>query len=140
MFTKEDILARLKNGDSIDAIADEVSAVLNAANDAFIESKKIDAKKAAKIAIAKQFNDLVIEYAELENPEVADMIAADMAEEDLGSMVDMLDEFFKMFQTMSEMKKSFEKIAPAAKAPAASFSATMSDDEVLDKFIASLCN
>ena len=110
MFTKEDILTRLKNGDSIDAIADEVSAVLNAANDAFIESKKIDAKKAAKIAIAKQFNDLVIEYAELENPEVADMIAADMEEEDLGSMVDMLDEFFKMFQTMSEMKKSFEKI------------------------------
>jgi nitrate/nitrite-specific signal transduction histidine kinase len=135
MFTKEDILARLKNGDSIDAIADEVSAVLNAANDAFIESKKIDAKKAAKIAIAKQFNDLVIEYAELENPEIADMIAADMAEEDLGSMVDMLDEFFKMFQTMSEMKKSFEKIAPAA-----SLSATLSDDEVLDKFLASLCN
>jgi nitrate/nitrite-specific signal transduction histidine kinase len=135
MFTKEDILARLKNGDSIDAIADEVSAVLNAANDAFIESKKIDAKKAAKIAIAKQFNDLVIEYAELENPEFADMIAANMAEEDLGSMVDMLDEFFKMFQTMSEMKKSFEKIAPAA-----SLSATLSDDEVLDKFLASLCN
>jgi nitrate/nitrite-specific signal transduction histidine kinase len=135
MFTKEDILARLKNGDSIDAIADEVSAVLNAANDAFIESKKIDAKKAAKIAIAKQFNDLVIEYAELENPEFADMIAANMAEEDLGSMVDMLDEFFKMFQTMSDMKKSFEKIAPAA-----SLSATLSDDEVLDKFLASLCN
>ena len=140
MFTKEDILARLKDGDSIDAIADEVSAVLNAANDAFIESKKIDAKKAAKIAIAKQFNDLVIEYAELENPEIADMIAADMADEDLSSMVDMLDEFFKMFQTMSEMKKSFEKIAPAAKAPAASLSATLSDDEILDKFIAGLCN
>lgn len=140
MFTKEDILARLKNGDSIDAIADEVSAVLNAANDAYIESQKIDAKKAAKIAIAKQFNDLVIEYAELENPEIADMIAADMAEEDLGSMVDMLDEFFKMFQAMSALKNSLDNMPAEPKKPAASFTTSVSDDEIIANFIKSLAN
>lgn len=140
MFTKEDILARLKSGDSIDDIAGEITAVLNEANDAFIESKKIDAKRVAKIAIAKQFNDLVIEYTEIESPEIADMIRTEMAGEDLSEMVDMLDEFFKMFQAVNALKSNLGKIVAEPKENAPSFTMSMSDDDILSKFIASFEN
>ena len=45
MFTKEDILARLQNGETTDAIAAEMAAALNEAE---AEKKALDAKKVAK--------------------------------------------------------------------------------------------
>lgn len=45
MFTKEDILARLQNGESTDAIAQEMANALNAAA---AEKKALDAELAAK--------------------------------------------------------------------------------------------
>jgi hypothetical protein len=45
MFTKEDILARLQNGETVDAIASEMA---NALNEAEAEKKAIDAEIAAK--------------------------------------------------------------------------------------------
>ena len=45
MFTKEDILARLQNGETVDAIANEMA---NALNEAEAEKKAIDAEIAAK--------------------------------------------------------------------------------------------
>ena len=44
-FTKEDILARLQNGETTDAIAAEMAAALNEAE---AEKKALDAKKVAK--------------------------------------------------------------------------------------------
>lgn len=45
MFTKEDILARLQNGETTDAIAAEMAAALNEAE---AEKKALDAEKVAK--------------------------------------------------------------------------------------------
>ena len=45
MFTKEDILARLQNGETADAIANEMA---NALNEATAEKKALDAELAAK--------------------------------------------------------------------------------------------
>ena len=45
MFTKADILARLQNGETVDAIATEMA---NALNEAEAEKKALDAEKAAK--------------------------------------------------------------------------------------------
>lgn len=39
MYTKEDIVARLQNGESIDAIAKELTSVINEANKAYVEEK-----------------------------------------------------------------------------------------------------
>ena len=57
MFTKDDILARLQNGDSMDAIAKEMSEVLNAANAQYQEETiKANAEKleAARVLEAKR--------------------------------------------------------------------------------------
>lgn len=45
MFTKEDILARLQNGETADDIANEMATALN---EATAEKKALDAEKAAK--------------------------------------------------------------------------------------------
>ena len=44
MFTKEDIITRLKNGDSMDEIAKEMSDTLNAAQADYESAKQADAE------------------------------------------------------------------------------------------------
>ena len=59
MFTEKDILARLRNGEDAQAIANEMADILNAANKTYedqkeAEKKRLAAEKAAKEAAAKQ--------------------------------------------------------------------------------------
>lgn len=59
MFTEKDILARLRNGEDAQAIANEMANILNAANKTYedqkeAEKKRLAAEKAAKEAAAKQ--------------------------------------------------------------------------------------
>lgn len=51
MFTEKDILARLQNGENVQKIADEMAAMINAANKAYTDQKA--AEEAAKAAAAK---------------------------------------------------------------------------------------
>lgn len=59
MFTEKDILARLRNGEDAQTIANEMADILNAANKTYedqkeAEKKRLAAEKAAKEAAAKQ--------------------------------------------------------------------------------------
>lgn len=59
MFTEKDILARLRNGEDAQTIANEMANILNAANKTYedqkeAEKKRLAAEKAAKEAAAKQ--------------------------------------------------------------------------------------
>ena len=91
MFNKEDILARLQDGDSIDEIADEMSAILNEVQAAYeeakreeeIESKLQEAKNdAITIMLTGLCNyleltgneDMVQEIRELEAGKIAEML------------------------------------------------------------------
>ena len=84
MFTKEDILARLQNGDSMDEIAKEMSDALNAAEAEYEETKQadtrvMDAKRLAvdgmldclcDFLIAAGEGDLVKELEDVDTDEV----------------------------------------------------------------------
>lgn len=79
MFTEKDILARLRNGENAQTIANEMANILNAANKTYedqkeAEKKRLAAEKAAKEAAAKQM-------------EARKKREADMLVEDIGKWV-----------------------------------------------------
>lgn len=152
MITTNDVLARLRNGESMDTIGQSIADVLNAAQEAYIAEQEA-AKKAqadAELAQAKRdmaldLIDIIQEYGHMVAPEAADILDQ-VDDDDVEAMVEALDQMFQMMTTMVQLKVNLEngkfdfglpkaptksKITPVAK-PA------KSDDEVLAKFIASL--
>ena len=135
MFTKEDILKPLNSGKSIECIAAEITDALNEANDEYIAAQEVSAKRDKKIAIAKQFNDLIREYAELECPELASIMTMD--EEDVDALIGAMDELFGVVKMASAMKDMFAE--PQICNRRASTKAPKSDDDVLSDFISKIC-
>ena len=135
MFKKEDILNQLNAGKSIESIAAELTDALNAANDEYIAAQAVSAKRDKKIAIAKQFNDLIREYAELECPELASIMTMD--EEDVDALIGAMDELFGVVKMASAMRDMFAE--PQICNRRASAQAPKSDDDVLNDFISKFC-
>jgi predicted house-cleaning noncanonical NTP pyrophosphatase (MazG superfamily) len=59
MFNESDILARLQNGESVDAIANELTAIINKANSAYEDQKAKEAAEKAKLAEMKKIQEQV---------------------------------------------------------------------------------
>jgi hypothetical protein len=151
MITTNDVLARLRNGESMDTIGQSIADVLNEAQEAYKAEQEVakkaqaDAKLAqAKRLLAEELIDLIQEYGDLVAPEAANMLD-EVDDDDIDAMVEALDQMFQMMTAMVQLKANLEsldklpvpkaqvksKITPAGKL-------TNSDDEVLAKFIASL--
>jgi ribosome-binding ATPase YchF (GTP1/OBG family) len=135
MFTKEDILKQLNSGKSIETIAAEITDALNEANDEYVAAQAVSAKRDKKIAIAKQFNDLIREYAELECPELASVMTMD--EEDVDALIAAMDELFGVVKMASAMKDMFAE--PRLYRSQSDTKAPKSDDDVLSDFISKIC-
>ena len=127
MFTKEAILARMADGESIESIAAEITDLLNAANDEYEAAQAKNAARQKKEEIALAFNDLLVEYAKLECPDVVPMMT--MQAEDVDVLIKTFDEMFNVFNMMASLEQKIK--APKANAP-------KSDDEVLNDFISKL--
>ena len=141
MFNKEDILARLQNGDSADAIAQEMANALNEAQTAFDEAKAaedkakveadriLNAKRAAVEIMLDGASDYLIAIGEAElQKEVRDI---------------EIDKVIELFDGTIEMAKSLEKLKdlqfdiPVSGRP--SKVAKLQDpDAILRSFLASL--
>ena len=110
MFTSEDILARLQDGDSVDDIATEMATALNAAKTAYDEAeakrieeeKKIVQEKEIKRSSVIRIIEAFIDYAKLMGKwEIADK---------LGAMTDNeLDDVAEAFDAMIELTEMAEK-------------------------------
>ena len=146
MITTNDILTRLRNGESMDTIGQSIADVLNEAQNAYIaEQEAAKAEQAAldlaqaKRALACELIDLIQEYGDLVAPDAADMLD-DISDEDIDAMVETLDQMFNMMTAMVQLKHDLEKaqttsrIAPVKK----TVKTPKSDDEVLSNFIKSL--
>ena len=151
MITTNDVLARLRNGESMDTIGQSIADVLNAAQEAYIAEQEV-AKKAqadaelaqAKRLLAEELIDLIQEYGHMVAPEAADILDQ-VDDDDVEAMIEALDQMFQMMTAMVQLKANLESLdkLPVPKAPAKSKitpagKLTNSDDEVLAKFIASL--
>ncbi len=151
MITTNDVLTRLRNGESMDTIGQSIADVLNAAQEAYIAEQEV-AKKAqadaelaqAKREMAEDLIDIIRAYGHMVAPDAADILDQ-VDDDDVEAMIEALDQMFQMMTAMVQLKANLEsldrlpvpkaqtksKITPAAKL-------VNSDDEVLAKFIASL--
>lgn len=110
MFTKADILARLQNGDTVDAIAAEMAAALNEAE---AEKRALDAELAAKekeetrvleakrVAVDNML-DAVCDY--LVAAGEGDLIE-DLKEVETDKVIEMLDGSIKMAKSLEKLKE-----------------------------------
>ena len=89
----EEIMARLKNGESMDAIAQEMEDILNRANAELQEQAKHDEKNARLNELAAVIADAATEYMSLACPEVDFEVTASEMRETLDEMLPLLDMF-----------------------------------------------
>ena len=144
MLSEKDILTRLRNGESMDAIGQSIADVLNSAQNAY--NAEVEAAKEAEAAntlaikkreLANKFISLVQDYGDLVCPGSRDILS-EYTDEDLDEMIAAIDQMFNLLQFAIQMRAALEEkpqakshITPVAK-PA------KSDDEVLANFIKSL--
>jgi phage FluMu gp28-like protein len=88
MFTKEDILARLRNGEDAQTIADEIAQGLNEAinqvkeeqDQKKAEQMKKEAQEAELDEIAEDIADAIMDYMCVQDPSLTDVFAKDPIE------------------------------------------------------------
>ena len=119
MFNKDDILARLQNGDSVDEIATEMANALNAAKTSYDEAEakrieeerriaeaqaKIEVENQQKRAIIQRIVDAFADYAELVGKQdIADKLDA-MEDNDLDDLVDAIDAMIELAEMTEKLK------------------------------------
>lgn len=140
MFDKTDILARLQNGETAEAIAKEMSDALN---DAMSEQKAIEAKRAEeeKALEAQRAEEDRIYAAKREAVcEIIDgfcdfLIAGD--NEDMVAEMQKVDpdKIVRMFDEMIEFASGLERLAQLQFPKAEQKVTVRSDDEVLRSFL-----
>ena len=119
MFNKDDILARLQNGDSVDEIATEMANALNAAKTSYDEAEakrieeekkiaeaqaKINAENQKKRAIIQRIIDAFADYAELiGKQDIADKLDA-MEDNDLDEIAEAIDAMIELAEMAEKFK------------------------------------
>ena len=115
MFNKDDILARLQNGDSVDEIATEMANALNAAKTSYdeAEAKRIEEEKKIaeaqaenqkKRAIIQRIVDAFADYAELiGKQDIADKLDA-MEDNDLDEIAEAIDAMIELAEMAEKFK------------------------------------
>ena len=104
MFTKEDILARLQNGDSMDEIAKEMTDALNAAHADYESAKQADAEatrvmNAKRVAVDGMLDclcDFLVAAGE-------DELIEDLKDVDTDVVVDMLESAIELTKTLEKL-------------------------------------
>ena len=108
-FTKEDILARLQNGETADTIAEEMADMLNEAE---AEKKALDVEKVAKereearVSAAKRVavNDMLDAVCDYLVAAGEDDFIKDLNEIDTDKVIEMLDGSIKMAKSLEKLK------------------------------------
>ena len=144
MITTNDILARLRNGESMDAIGQSIADVLNAAQSAY--DAELEAAKQAQAAndlaiqkrkLAEDFIHLVQDYGDLVCPDSRDILS-EYTDEDLDEMIAAIDQMFNLLQLAIQMRAALEEKPQTKSHITPATHASKSDDEVLANFIKSL--
>lgn len=108
MFTKEDILARLQNGETTDAIAAEMAAALNEAE---AEKKALDAEKVAKEKEEARALDAKRVAVDNMLDAVCDYLVASGEGDFITHIKDIeTDKIIELFDDSIKMAKSLEKL------------------------------
>ncbi len=144
MITTNDILSRLRNGESMDTIGQSIADVLNEAQTAYAAELAVKEKEAEAAAIAQTKRDMALDlidiirdYGHMVAPEAADILD-DVDDDDIDAMIQTLDQMFQMMSAMAQLKTNLEKVQPKSDKIPVPVKRAKSDDEVLSNFIKSL--
>lgn len=109
------IIARLQNGESADAIANEMATMLNQAKAQVDQEASRKAKfQEAKEEICREIGALMLEYIDLVAPDLADY--ADENDIDMGQIVmDAMDGTVMAFQKTMELFQKLEDCGQSVK-------------------------
>lgn len=148
MVNEKDILTRLQAGEDAQKIADELAAVLNAANATYMAEQKAKeeaARKAEAEKIAKEeerdelaqiIADAVMDYIELVAPELVEDDEEDLSGEEVRKL---LDSMIPVMQSLKNLQAILPADAnpfgtPILTPPVAKI-AKLSDDEIIKNFL-----
>ena len=144
MITTNDILTRLRNGESMDTIGQSIADVLNEAQEAYIAEQAAKVKEAEAAALAQTKRDMALDligiiqdYGNLVAPEAAKVLD-EIDDTDIDAMVATLDEMFHMMTAMAQLKAQLEKVQTKSEKIPVPVKRAKSDDEVLANFIKTL--
>ena len=139
VMDKNYFLTRLANGEEMDAIGQEMAAMMNAAMAEYNANLEAEAKRqaeaekeAAKRDLIKELVEIVQELAILEGMDPDEL---KMTEEDMDQLVAA---FTEMFAAMRDLKKMLAGLEEKAAAPKAAVKATKiapTDEQILADFI-----
>lgn len=132
MFTKEDILSRLHNGENMDDIGNEIANILNEANEAYAAEQAAKAEQEeAKKDLVKEMVEIIQELAILEGFNPEDMAVSDEEVDYIAAA------FTEMFTTIRDLKKVLNPIKIDMLAEK-SIPRNNADDQILADFLKSL--
>lgn len=118
MFDANDILARLRNGESVDDIASAMTSMLNDAEATYKKEQEQEAEKAKTLATRKRaaaetiFSGVVDYFMAIGQPEILndyrDGKAYDEAIDEIVEGMDALNSTFAALSTLSKSLKDFD--------------------------------
>jgi hypothetical protein len=117
MFNKEDIMARLMAGDTVDDIAQEITKALNDANAEYTAQKK----EAAKLPYGKAILQAILDYMttfHADSPITKELVAEGVTDTAARDAYEMLDQSVEMFDKFGKAFGELESIFAKAPAPA----------------------
>lgn len=133
MFDEKTILTRLQNGEDVQSIADEMAALINAANKTYTDQKA--AEEAAKAAVVQKVDELqnILDmffdwfdvYYDVDVEPIRDELKADQVIELIDSIKEYV-EALKGLESMLDSKKS------AAKATKSNTKSKSTDEKISD--------
>ena len=121
MFDMNDILARLQNGETAEAIADSFTNALNAAVQEDAKAKAAEQNQAKKLEDAQHMVDTVLDFIDKWYPE----LGTETVEVDAAEIIDAIDQMIGELKPMFKLLEKLQKIEvePADKKTADPFKA-----------------
>lgn len=117
MFNKEDIMARLMAGDTVDDIAQEITKALNDANAEYTAQKK----EAAKLPYGRAILQAILGYMttfHTDSPITKELAAEGVTDEAARNAYEELDQNVEMFDKFGKAFGELESIFAKSPAPA----------------------
>lgn len=130
MFDTNELLARLQNGESADAIAQEMASALN---DAIAEHQKEEAAKNNKTADARALTLNIIAYIGEYHPKLYDMMFEDQSKEAMDANVESLTD--GVMKTCEELETAMPMITKMAAFSKSITNHAKSADDILNDWL-----
>lgn len=105
MFTEKDILARLQNGEDVQKIADEMAAIINAANKTYADQKAAEeaAKKQNEVQKREDLQEILDLFSDWLNAHYGIGTKGDITADQVIELIESLQEYIEAIKSLETM-------------------------------------